>query len=95
MIPQEMIDWLMTKNPAEKYDFMTMDECLAARYLIDKYGLETDRKKDTYRAPYTLGIRYSSVFGDLDTYRKVAAYKPWTYGAALDRALNIKQEKMR
>lgn len=79
------IAWLGTQNPTRKYEFMDCQgRCLVGLYYLSVYGADC----------FDTGMRplLGDVFGPRGTdrrerlYTEIACARPWTFGAALERA---------
>jgi hypothetical protein len=73
----DLIAWLETEDPSTKYDWADpYYNCLCARFLRSR-GIDE---------PVAYAYEYAEIFGDGATYLRVGMKRPWTYGAALQRA---------
>jgi hypothetical protein len=81
----DMVAWLEKQPPKTKYDFKDVNgQCLAGRYLTAN---RIDYPAQDWSFSCMFGGR--SYHSQLERYYAVAAVRPWTYGAALERAKNI------
>jgi hypothetical protein len=69
---ESLIAWLESQPANGSYNWPHPDRCLLGCYLTDKTG-----SCASFRSSYT----------DMPHYREIAAPEPWTFGAALSRAL--------
>ncbi len=79
-----LIAWLERQPAGEAYDWLNIHGCLACRYFQSlghktPWGNSYQLAEDGYKTP----------FGGRENYHKIAGAKPWTFGAALDRARAI------
>jgi hypothetical protein len=74
-----LIAWLKTKNPKHKYSFIEIDgTCLFSQYL-EALGYDRDPVNEHTNPVWTFLHR---------NHVAIASCTPWTYGAALERALD-------
>jgi hypothetical protein len=76
---QGLIYWLEMQPANIAYDWDDIHGCLACKYLQAVKGWEVPAGE----------TNLGSVFEDLDQYHDVCAVRPWTFGAALERARAI------
>ena len=77
-----LIAWLETKPSEGTYDWWNVGGCLLCNYLRETFGVQMPSSQawsghDSF-GPNTLGPSWG--------YYEVCQTKPWTYGAALERA---------
>ena len=75
----DIIEWLRTKPPREKYNYYEATKCLAAQYYEARTG------KVVRFGYFDDGKDYAEWTEPLHT---IALDQPWTFGAALQRALD-------
>lgn len=71
-----LIAWLEGQDPETEYEWVSTQNCLAARYLRARTGVKQPSTE----------FSFLKVFGDTDSYDRIAYSLPHTYGAALARA---------
>jgi hypothetical protein len=75
-----LIAWLETMPEKARYDYSDCDGAC----LIDQYGAAINQHNLACRAH-----DLAQIFGDLNNYPRVCGNRPWTFGAALDRARKL------
>ena len=72
------VAWLRTQDPAARYDYQNCNGgCLIGRYLVAVTGkMWRDH-----------GLSWGDISRDYPVLNRIAVKEPWTYGAALERAL--------
>ena len=69
---ESLIAWLEQQPADGTYDWTKPDECLIACYLTSKLGILPEYSVSLYQS--------------MPHYHEIAAYEPYTFGAALERA---------
>lgn len=75
------VGWLEKQPATREYDWYDVQSCVVCQYLDASLG-EAERKQ-TY---------LSSVFPAIEIYHNICGRRPWTFGAALERARAIAGE---
>ncbi|MBR0868900.1 hypothetical protein JQ633_00910 [Bradyrhizobium tropiciagri] len=73
---ESLIAWLETQPSNTEYDWINCDACLCGQYVRAITG-------NDFPSGVTI---YAHMFADHVEYGDVASERPWTFGAALDRA---------
>lgn len=76
---QSLIAWLETKDADAEYAYVDFDNCLVAQYARQVPGVE----KPAWRTWYGFGS--DNISNDIRA--TISVPRPWTFGAALQRAL--------
>jgi hypothetical protein len=91
---RSLIDWLASQPPAKPYDYANGSCCLITQYLrsrgftravVDSHSAYLDGSWGTARRTRTLPPSWNDI----------AQQKPWTFGAALERARSHEREHSR
>ena len=72
-----LIAWLETKDPTQRYDYWIPKSCVMGQYLTEQGFMPWDTDVSQ------LECEFSSV----------GVSKPWTFGAALERAKLLKERR--
>ncbi len=78
----DMIDWLETQPPEGEYDWETCRACLVAQYIKARTGEVNPWEVIHYEQPFP----GRNIDERMHNYHSVGATRPWTFGAALERA---------
>jgi len=79
-----LIAWLEQQPVDGEYQWYSAVDCLVCRYLRAVTGEPWPHQK----------WAYSAIFDSPHDYNEVAATRPWTYGAALERARAVASHAM-
>lgn len=88
MSPSSLIDWLKTKDPTEKYEYLDNHICLHAQYFQHK-GIELSVLGASFYIIQGMKRQYFT-----DQWKETAQGHPRTFGAALARAQAYVQEEL-
>lgn len=80
-----LIAWLETQDPTTTYDFRDTNGCLVCAY-YNALGINGRSNPDRPLYGDTFGPHGSE---ERNNYGRVACRRPWTFGAALERAREI------
>lgn len=72
---EDLISWLETKDPNEKYTYYKAEICLVGQWTGQIYGNSDDIDPNTFLGCEEIAFGY-----------------PWTFGAALERARELRQQ---
>lgn len=89
------ITWLaeIVRTPegaARQYEWWDIKDCLICHYL-QSCGAPQDGGEVLTWAKENFGKGYDDVFSNIGDYHYIGGSDPWTYGAALKRALKVKR----
>ena len=87
-----LIDWLKSCSPEQEYYWPSGSECLLGRYLtaMGKPALPCTYYKVFARKKGKWWWPFFSDTHAMNRYCEVARERPWTFGAALDRACRVR-----
>lgn len=77
-----LVAWLETQDPAKGYDFKSYCNCAAGQFL-QAVGLDPGNPMNHY-IPFRAEVAF--LFEAVLPYQNIFETKPWTMGAALERA---------